>query len=57
MDKTAICKYLDRIIGEPVSCIGRVANMVWIGIGENIMTVDWKGKEKEKTEYRKATQV
>ena len=40
MDKTAICKYLDRIIGEPVSCIGRVANMVWIGIGENIMTVD-----------------
>ena len=51
MDKTAICEYLDRIIGEPVSCIGRVSNMVWIGIGKNVMTVDRKGREKEKTEY------
>lgn len=51
MDKTAICKYLDRIIGEPVSCIGRAANMVWIGIGKNIMTVDRQGKKREKSEY------
>lgn len=51
MDKTAICEYLDRIIGEPVSCIGRVTNMVWIGIGKNVMTVNRKGRETEKTEY------
>lgn len=51
MDKAAICEYLDRIIGEPVSCIGRVTNMVWMGIGKNVMTVDRKGREKEKTEY------
>ena len=25
--------------------------MVWIGIGKNVMTVDRKGREKEKTEY------
>lgn len=51
MDKTAICGYLDRIIGESVSCIGRVANMVWIGIGKKVMTVNRKGREVEKTEY------
>ncbi|MBD5517225.1 MAG: hypothetical protein HDR07_01575 [Lachnospiraceae bacterium] len=51
IDKTAICKYLDRIIGKPVSRIGRAANMVWICIGKNVMTVDWKGRKREKSEY------
>lgn len=51
MNKTVICEYLDKIIDEPVSCIGRAANMVWIGIGKNVMTVDRKGRERKKTEY------
>lgn len=51
MDETIIYQYLDRIIGKPICSIGRVANMLWIGIGEKFITVNQRGKLIEKSTF------
>lgn len=44
-------QYLDEIVGKPVCSMGRAANMLWIGIGERFMTVNWRGEAVEKSTY------
>lgn len=51
MNETIIYQYLDRIIGKPICSIGRVANMLWIGIGEKFITVNQRGKLIEKSTF------
>lgn len=51
MEELVVYQYLDRIIGKPICAIGRVSNMLWIGIGEKIKVVNQKGREVEKSMY------
>lgn len=51
MEELAVYQYLDRIIGKPICAIGRVSNMLCLGIGENIKVVNQKGREVEKSTY------
>lgn len=51
MEELAVYQYLDRIIGKPICSIGRVSNMLWIGIGEKFKVVNQKGREVEKSTY------
>ena len=51
MKKIAIYEYINRIVGQPICSIGRVSNMLWIGIGENFKTINRRGREIEKSTY------
>ncbi|GAX47808.1 hypothetical protein [Pseudolactococcus reticulitermitis] len=42
MDKT----YIQDIIGQKFSTIGRAADMAWLGFGKEVQATDWKGRDR-----------
>jgi hypothetical protein len=42
-------EYIKKIIGQPLISIGRVADMLWICMGETIVVKNYKGEEVEKS--------
>ena len=51
MDTTKIYQCLDRLIMQPVRVIGRASNMLWIGIGEKVEKLNYKGEKREISTY------
>lgn len=44
-------EYLNLLKGEPLSRIGRGANMLWQGFGKDVKTTNLKGEERTVSEY------
>ena len=44
-------EYINLLIGEPLSEIGRAANMLWMGFGKDVKTTNLKGQERTVSEY------
>ena len=44
-------EYLNMLKGEPLSGIGRGANMLWMGFGKDVKTTNLKGEERLVSEY------
>jgi len=45
-----VIKYIERIKGKRVSCIGRASNMLWLGFGNEISIKNRKGETVKKNE-------
>lgn len=48
---TKAAEYINLLIGEPLSGIGRAANMLWMGFGKDVKTTNLKGQERTVSEY------
>lgn len=42
---------LDMLIGQPVTAIGRASNMLWIGFGERIRVLNYKGQPRSVSRF------
>jgi hypothetical protein len=51
MEIAEIYQYLDRLIMQPVRTIGRASNMLWIGIGERVEKLNYKGERRETSTF------
>lgn len=51
MDELIFCDYFDRIIGQPIDYIGRVIDLLNIGIGDSLEVLDRKGRKVKKSTY------
>ena len=51
MDEIKVHQNLDMIVSQPISAIGRFIDMLRLGIGDKITTIDWRGREVENTPY------
>ncbi|MDE5825325.1 MAG: hypothetical protein K2H91_11685 [Lachnospiraceae bacterium] len=48
MDELLFCDYFDRIVGQPIDYIGRVMDLLNIGIGDSVEVLDRKGRTVKK---------
>ena len=51
MDELLFCDYLDRIVGQPIDYIGRVIDLLNIGIGDSMEVLDRNGRTVKKSTY------
>ena len=51
MDELLFCDYFDRIVGQPIDYIGRVMDLLNIGIGDSVEVLDRKGRIVKKSAY------
>ncbi len=51
MDELLFCDYFDRIVGQPIDYIGRVIDLLNIGIGDSMEVLDRKGRTVKKSTY------
>ena len=51
MDELLFCNYFDRIIGQPIDYIGRVIDLLNIGIGDRMEVLDRKGRLVKKSTF------
>lgn len=51
MDKLLFCHYFDRIVGLPIDYIGRVIDLLNIGIGDSMEVLDRNGRTVKKSTY------
>lgn len=47
MNEMMIYQYLDRLVMQPIRVIGRASNMLWMGIGEKVERLNYKGEKRE----------
>lgn len=51
MTETKSSQYLNRVLNKQIRVMGRASNMLWIGIGEKVMSANRRGEEVEKSEF------
>ena len=51
IDPSEVHAHLDKLLGQRIWCIGRAANMLWVGFGEYITVKNYRGEEREVNVY------
>jgi len=51
MNELLLCDYFDKIVGQPIEYIGRVIDLLNIGIGDSVEVLDRKGRPAKKSTF------